>query len=146
LRIEVLPTDRFVDLIDRVTEEYCRAYDHADYSYLEARETRPEFTRNTSFNWIPQGSDTRTSLVSGTEELLGPSPVSFTHPMLRRLERDTEPFIVLSDTADEIVGNLYYSLSLCSAESMGRFVRKFVAVLERALLNPERRVVEMILF
>src|SRR5882757_1215798 len=54
LRIRLLEGDSFLDLMDRATEEYCRAFEHADFSWMESQEPRPEFTRNGCFNWLPR--------------------------------------------------------------------------------------------
>jgi hypothetical protein len=54
LRIDMSPETTFSDLVRQVTQEYCTAYEHADFSYLEAQIPRREFTRNGFFNLVPQ--------------------------------------------------------------------------------------------
>ena len=102
LRMALLEDDSFVDLMNRATEEYCKACEHADFSCIEAQVPRPEFTRNTVFNWVPQGYRVDLSALEGSDDAITCSPVSFTHPMLKKLELDYEPTILLYDRDDEI--------------------------------------------
>src|SRR5262249_11738798 len=53
LRVNLLENDDFLSLLERVTTEFCAAYEHQDFSYLAAQNTPPGWTRNTVFNWMP---------------------------------------------------------------------------------------------
>jgi hypothetical protein len=143
LRMELLEHDTFLDLVARTTAEYCAAYEHADYSYLESRQPKPGFTCNTCFNWVPEepafGGANR--LAEGLEL----SPVPFEHPMLKGLERDSEPFVLLQDTAQDIVGNIYFSRERLSPETMERFGRNLTVFLKALSRHPTTRVKDVVL-
>jgi hypothetical protein len=51
MHVEVPSGLKYMQLIDRVTEEVCNAHASADHSLLEARLPRPDFARSTGFNW-----------------------------------------------------------------------------------------------
>jgi len=139
LRMQLLANDSFNDLLDKSIEEYCNAHEHADYSYLEAQWPRPEFTRNTAFNWVPQGprgeplSDVRPGSITH-------SSLQFDQPFLMRLEKDVEPCLVLFDEGKEIRGGIYYPHHKFSAGSMNRFARSYLSSLEALLADPSSRV------
>jgi len=140
LRIQCLERDTFVDLLKRIIDEYCKAYEHADYSYMEAQVPRPEFTRNTCFNWVPQGSKVDLSDLDGSEDAIACYPLPFAHPMLRNLERDTEPVILLYDTDGDTVGGIHFPLNRLSKETMERFGRNFLVFIGALLRQPEGRI------
>lgn len=145
LRIALREDDSFVDLMNRVTEEYCKAYEHADFCYMAAQVPRPGFTRNTVFNWIPQGSKVDFSDLDGSEDAFICSPIPFAHPMLKKLELDHEPGILLYDTDEEVVGYVYFPLNRFSTDTMERFACAFLKFIEALLRRPESRVKDIIL-
>ena len=99
LRIELAEDSTFLDLLSRVTEEYCRACEHTDCSYLMTCVPQPGIARNTLFNWVPHGSFlTDSSSANAPEEPIRCSPIRFAHPLLRNLLADAEPSIQLADT------------------------------------------------
>jgi hypothetical protein len=146
LRIQTEEGDRFTDLMRRVTEEYCNASAHADLSYIVSDAPRPEFTLNSSFNWLPQrsvpigvGSDAR------AERTLTCSPVRFAHPMLRDLESDREPSFLFIEEDDEIVVEIYFPQSLFSIDGMERLGRNLAVFIDDLLRHPEGRVRDVML-
>jgi hypothetical protein len=145
LRVQVGPQDSFLDLLQRVTEEYCDAYEHADLSYLEAQLPRPEYSRNTVFNWVPRLTKTGPSVLDGTEHVLTYSPLVFDLPFLKVLERDGEPLVVIYETEEGAVGGMYYPCDRISAESMERFVRNYLMFIRTLLRQPQRPIGELLL-
>jgi amino acid adenylation domain-containing protein len=141
VNIELRPSDTFSDLLKRTTESYCDAYEHADFSYLEAQLPRPEFTRNTVFNWIPQLAQSASS-----GEALSPltySQMHFELPFLKLLERDGEPLLVLYDTTEGATGGMYYARNQFSAQTMERFIRNFLMLVEVSTREPLRPLREI---
>lgn len=145
LRLQCLETDNFVDLLNRVTDEYCRAYEHADSSYLVAKTSRPEFARNTAFNWVPQGSRLDLSGLDESQDAIQCSPFPFAHPMLRTLERDNEPVVLFYDTEEEIVGGVQFPLNRFSTQLMERFSHDFLSFITALLRTPEARMKDIVL-
>jgi hypothetical protein len=145
LRIALREDDRFVDLKDRVTQEYCEAYTHADHYFLEAQVPRPDFTLNTAFNWLPHQSTIDDSDLERSEEAITCSPVPFVHPMLKCFERDSEPVIVLVDTGDEIVGDVSFPLNRFRFKTMETFGHNFLVFLNALLNEPEQHVKDILL-
>lgn len=141
LRLELREDDNFVDLVNRATGEYCKAYEHADFCYMTAQVPRPEFTRNTTFNWLPQGSfQADFSELSGSEDALTCTPIRFAHPMVRDLEVDGEPCVLFLDADDGIVGDIYFPRDRFSVRTMERFARNFSMFVRVLLSRPEERV------
>src|SRR5882724_9422575 len=103
--------DSFSDLLKRVTEEYCKASEHADFSYMSAQIPQPAVTRNCLFNWIPQVPAIDLSDRAGSENAVTCSAIRFTHPMIKTLELDMEPSVVLFEMDEEIVGDVQFPLS-----------------------------------
>lgn len=142
LRVSHQESDRFIDLLGRITEEYCQAYEHADRSYFASRLPRPEFTRNTSFNWLPQGSlEADLSELEGSADALSCAPVRFSYPTPRDIDR--EPFILMSDTGDEVLADIYFPLDSFSMTSMRTFGRNFLGILEVLVTRPDSRVADV---
>jgi hypothetical protein len=132
--------DRLIDVLRRVIESYCRAYEHMDDNYIAAQDPEPEFTRNSAFNWVSQGPMSDASSLSDPGTGLRMSSIPFVHPMLKRIDLDYEPSLLLYDTAEEIVGGLSYPTSRFSAASMERVVIAYIEVLRRLLEQPELRI------
>lgn len=142
LRVTLLEGDRLTDLVTRVTGEYCDAYDHCDFAYMESRVPRPEFVRNTAFNWLPQRV-TDHSITRLEDTALTFSPVPFEHPLLRQLDRDCEPVVLLFDTEDEVICDVQYPANRFSREAMQRFGQDFIGMLGHAVRHQEERLTEL---
>lgn len=138
LRMELLESDSFATLLQRIVEEYCRAYDHLDHSYLEAQVPRPEVTRNTVFNWIPRASTLSLPELEGTEHALDCSLVQFPNPILKTLDRDNEPCVVFYDGGEQVNGAVYFPANRYAPDMMERFVASFLLFVRGLLRQPER--------
>lgn len=144
LRVHTAPTDSLVDLLKKVTEEYCRASERSDFSYVEAQQPAPEFTRNGRFNWVPHGLLTDPAL---SDDLPGIScrPFPFTNPVLQRFEIDSEPTVLLYEHANEIVGGVHYSLKHFSKATMARFASGFMCLVRALLQEPHKPIRDIVL-
>jgi hypothetical protein len=140
LRISPADDERFTDLLHRVTREYCHAYEQGDFSYIESQTARPEFTANSGFNWVPHGSGAFQMNGGDADQAFTAVPIPFTHPVLRNLERDAEPVVLLFDTDEEIVGGVHFPLKRFSADLMERFGRNFTFFVETLLTRPDERM------
>jgi hypothetical protein len=127
----------FVDLAQQVISEYGIAFNNSDCSYLKSLVTRPDFTHNTHFNWVPQGAGADFSCLEKSEYALKTSPIHFSHPMLKTLDIDAEPNIMLMDTPEGITGRLAFPLNRCSPVSMRRFVESFYKFIAVLLTQPD---------
>jgi Condensation domain/TubC N-terminal docking domain len=135
VQVEYTKGDTFVDLLNKATEAYCLAHEHADFGLMEAQGHQLEIARNTSFNWL-RGS--RLNL-SGPEESdfgMKTSPIAFQHPMLRGLKRDIEPSVLFYEFDDEIVVDIYYPASRFSALTMRKFAENFLLLISTLLVQP----------
>lgn len=139
-RIALRDEDSFADLKNRVTAEYCQAYEHNDFYYLASQTPQPEFMRNTFFNWVPAGPAADSADMRGTQGAVTRSTVAVGHVMLRRLELDQEPGILLYDTDDEVVGGVSFPLNRFSRDTMERFASNFLLFLETVTRQGARRV------
>ena len=142
LRINLGAGYSFVEMLSRVMEEYCTAYEHSDYCYMAAQARERGFTRNTGFNWIPQvtnGIDASTAV----DGMLACSPVPFAHPMEKDLRFDHEPVILLYDRGSEIAGDFHFPLSRISTRTMERFGSNLLRFITRLLRDPHSAVSEI---
>jgi hypothetical protein len=140
MHVQVVESDTFIDLVSRASRQYCDAYEHADFSFLETRTPRPEFTRNAGFNWIPMSPylDPRQLTAAGGD--LTVSRIHYEHPMLKTLERDTEPFMELADGIDEVTGAIYFPLNRFLAATLDAFAAQFLVLTEVVVSQPHRRL------
>jgi len=145
LNVRLKENDDFVDLMKRVTEAYCSAYEYADGSYFAAKIPRPEFKYNTVFNWIPDAGRIDLSGLRESEGNLIYSPFHFVDPIPKRFEFDHEPIMLIYDTDDDLVGEVHFSLARLSCDTMQRFVSNFQMFINMLLANPGRRVKEVTL-
>jgi len=131
LRLQLREGDRFADLVKRCTYEYCQANEHADFSYLAAQLPRPDFMRNTVFNWIPESTPRRTGSLQY-------SPIRFVFPAPADFELDREPFALFTDLGSEIVADIYFSRNRFSEHSMRRFGCNLVQILSTIVKQPDQ--------
>ena len=136
LRLVVSRNVTLSELLLRVKEEYFRAFANCDFCYLESRVPRPEFTRGPMFNWVPRRSEVALRQLVGTEDELSVDVVEYVHPLVKTLEMDLEPSVLIFDTEEELDGNVYYPLRRFSDESMKRFAWN-LKVLVRELIDGE---------
>ncbi len=141
LRIEARMDERVVDLLDRVTDEYCRAHEHADSNYLAAQMPRPEFGRSNWFNWIPLEPRVPDSDVC--DSALRLEPLHFGNPAVRTFDWDNDPEFVLFDNDEDVVGTVYFPLSRFAIDSMERLVHNFLIYTEASTRFPEQRIKDM---
>jgi hypothetical protein len=143
IRTGLLEGDRFIDLLNHVIDQYCKAYEHTDFSYFSAQVSPPEITRSSGFNWLPQRSKFDSV---GSEDAITCSPVNFVHPMGKNLEVDGEPSIGLLETEEGgIAGEVWFPLNRFSVETMERFGRNFLVFIQALLRQPEGRVRDILL-
>jgi len=145
LRIDLSREDDFVDLLRQIMEEYYKAYERVDGSYLESRVPRPQLSRNCAFNWVPQQAGIELTNREVAQHGITCAPYSFDHPMLKTLERDNEPVMLLYDGDQEVIGGVQFPLNRFSVEMMERFVRNFSMFLQLLVRQPATRVDQVLL-
>lgn len=139
LKASLRKDDTFLDAIERVTAEYITAYQHADSGFMESREPRADFTRNSCFNWVPRDAGDLTCVPRCPDEI-SCVPVTFEHPMLRTLERDTEPVVLLFDSPEEVIGDVCFPLGRFSVPTMQEFADSLLQLLRAALTEADAPV------
>jgi hypothetical protein len=145
VRVEHRDHETLEDLIRRVTEGYCDAQERIDFSYMESLVPRPAFTRNTTFNWVPQASKFDLPAAEQSYDTIIASPVSYEHPLMMHLEWDAEPVILLFDTDEEIVGHVYFPWKRFSMETMQRFTQNLQLFIQTLLTRPSTPVQDIVL-
>lgn len=137
LRIALKDDDSFLDLLQRVTEEYCKAYDHADLSYIDAQIPQPDFTLNSGFNWVPDEARFQSTSSSRSNDTVTSVLIPDRYPVaFANLEFDCEPCILLTDLRDEVTGTVSFPLSRFSAETMTRFSRSLLKLIAALISQP----------
>jgi hypothetical protein len=139
LRMSLHENDTFLDLLKRATDEYCSAYEHADYSYLDAYRPRLEFALNATFNWIPQDRAVGMPQLTGSG-LISSEAIPFANPALRSASQDREPIVMLYDTASAIVGGVYFPRQRFEIHTMQKFANNLVSFLKTMVHAPETRL------
>jgi hypothetical protein len=140
LRVQIEPRDRFADVLERVMAEYCAAYEHFDFSYLESGAQPLEVAAGSLFNWVPRKLKSNAADRSRPRGAIEAIPVPFDYLGLRYLDLDWDPSILLYDTDEEIVGGVEFPLSRFSTASMEHFARNFLTWLRAIPRKPELRV------
>lgn len=137
LRIEIDDEDRVIDLTNKVTNEYCKAHEHIDFSYLEAQTPPLEFTRGSVFNWLSVEAEGSVLSLEPSQGAIRARRFSFENPAIRLCDWDTDPSIVLAEEGNAIVGGAYFPLNRFSFETMETFGRAFVHYLRNFAREPE---------
>jgi Condensation domain/TubC N-terminal docking domain len=146
LKLHLEPTDSLITFMGQVTEEYCRAHEHADYGYMSIQSMEPEFIRNSAFNWLPRSFGSASSGAGVLDGGVVCSPVPFVHPMAQVFEIDREPFILLSENdAGEIMGDVWFPRKRLSAETMERFAHDLRLFVEVLIGKPDTRIKDIVL-
>jgi hypothetical protein len=135
LRFELSENDTFLDLLDKVTREYCSAYEHSDASYLETRKPQPSYASNCRFNWVPCETTAGDSGLS--DSALTATAYPHTNPVLERFEVDSEPSMLLYDSDGAASGAINFPRDQFSPVDIEMFVREFETVIDRLLNAPE---------
>lgn len=135
LRFELSENDTFLDLLDKVTREYCNAYEHSDASYLETRTPQPSYARNCRFNWVPCEASADDS--ASSDSALTATVYPHTNPVLERFEVDSEPSMLLYDSDGAASGAINFPRDQFSPVDISLFVREFETVINQLLAAPE---------
>lgn len=143
LRASATRSDSLERLLGSLMREYCNAYEHADASYITAQNPRPELTRNSAFNWVPEEPTTPLSALAALGDTVSSTLISFVHPMLRTLETDSEPSLLLYDRGPEVTGSLCYPINRFSPASMQEFVTSFLSVLQTLAHQPDTQIQDL---
>lgn len=143
MRAHLGKQDTFLDFLKKMTDEYCSGYTFADFSYLESKMPRPEFTRNCCFNWINRNQDEATVSVQELDD----------EPMISRVEpgdatrmdlvRDTEPMLGMRESAAGLRAAFAYSECLTSASAMQEFAANYLMFLRTLTTRPQRCIREI---
>jgi len=129
LRVQMPASGDFLALLKQLTDEYCNAYQHHDFSYIDAQVPAAEYTRNPCFNWIAGDAAGREDDASASTGLRV-EPVRFANPRLDGYDKDAEPVLLLYEGHSEILGGVHFPRDRLSAAGMQRFVATFMEVLE----------------
>lgn len=142
LRIEMSHCDCFLDLLNRITKEYCQAYEHADSGYLQSQLPPSGLERGPAFNWHPRTS--RIDSHQGARKTaIACSGIGFRNPVVDRFSIDYEPMVIFTDLDEEIMGTLYFPLRAFSTEVMERLGRTLLGFISVMLTQPETRIADM---
>jgi hypothetical protein len=143
LRLQLDAGATFETLLERLTQEYCNAYEHADLSFIDAQLPKPEFTCNTGFNWIPYAPAVDTSPSQGSEPALTAEPIVLDNPVLKRHEQDSEPVVLLYDTETQVVGAVHFPANRYLPETMQRFARNLETFVQAMVRESGQKVDHM---
>jgi hypothetical protein len=142
LRVQSRDDDTFLDLLSRLTEEYCVAFEHADLSCLDSGIPLPPYAGNPAFNWVPHALGAHQDL-HGTDATLTFSPVPFAiscDMLADSLDWDHEPVVLLQESKSTIEGTVVFSARRVASDVMRRFQRNFLLLLRELVERPEQRI------
>lgn len=130
----------FTELLQLVTAEFCRACERPDFYYSYTLSPRPEFTRNTLFNWVPSGKRAMAANSLAANDSIVRSPVDHDDSAaLAELNLDAEPAIAFHDSGGEINGILAFAQGRFTPSAMTRFTIAFKGLLEAVSASPRWR-------
>jgi len=139
LRIEMRESDTLLDLLERVTQEYCAACEHADASFIDSQVPRPGYTRNSGFNWVPCPPPVLPGAANAQEPLRW-RPWAFERPRLEGYEWEDEPSIILFEQPDGIEGTLFFAPKRVSFAAMEKFRDELLSMIDLMLTDSERKI------
>jgi hypothetical protein len=145
LKVRLLDSDTFLDLLRQVTREYCESYEHTDLSYLDTQVPPAEFTRNPGFNFVARGVNVGFASPHPHAAAVTWQPRAFSYPSFEGTATDYEPMILLYDYGTEIAGNLFFPPTRFSAETARRFAGCLVDFVRELVEAPRQRVVSIAL-
>jgi hypothetical protein len=139
LLVSAVEEDDFRSLMHRIKHEYCQAYERPDSSCIDTQVMRTELTRSPVFNWIP-ASSTVSHEVCGSEGELTLSPIVFAHPMLRTLELDSEPVVMICDKGAKMIGEVSFPLRRFQVCTMERFAGNLMTFVQLLVEDAPTRI------
>ena len=145
LRVDAPPGARLSDLTQQVTGEYTRALEHANFSHLALNQPPPGFVRNAIFNWVPREHIADIPVPENRSQPLVCEPIPLGTPGLENLEWDHEPGIQMWEYDTDIVGHLFFPRSRFGAQTMQRFGRDLLRLIDMMLETPKQVVAEIAL-
>lgn len=137
LHVSVGSDATFLDVLDAVTSEYCQACERPDFQYWYGLSPRPDFTRNTCFNWLPKGKAIAHADCPGLDNASSRSQVLFDHPLLDDLNEDAEPSVAFQDTGTEVFGLLVFPQSRFAVPTMKQFSSALRLIIDNIIARPE---------
>ena len=142
LRVGIAPHQRFSDLLASLTQEYCKATEHADYSYIAAQVPEPAFARNPRFNWVPQAGPMSIPNSSGSQ-LLRCASVPIDPPLRHVAQWDAEPSLLLYDQAETVSGAIFFPLERLTMGTMQLFQRNLMTFIRELARDPNQRIADI---
>jgi hypothetical protein len=145
LHIERQAGASLVEFLRHVVEQYCEAYEHADFNYLEAELRRPEVFRNPTFNWTSERPNIALRVSDGPEGELTCSTLDpeTSSSLVKYFSRDNEPMAFAHETDAEVVFHLFFPLSRFATEAMNRFGASVLTFVMALLERPQALVEEI---
>jgi len=141
LRITSHESDRFIDLLHRITDEYTLAIRHADSGRVAAQVPLPEFGWNPSFNWLPQALGTAVSEpVCGLAVERFESEFTFPDEVV---DWDMEPRLSMAQTPQGVTGTIQYRADRCLPATIQKFRRNVLFFAAELTKNPVARLYTM---
>lgn len=134
----------FMELLHAVTAGYCQACEDPDFYYSYTLSPRPEFTRNTCFNWRPWKKGLGDQCTKGVNDSISKSSVPFDDPALDGIDMDVEPGIGFQDMGRDIAGFVVYPKSQFARAGIERFATAFRLLLHTVLACPAVRLRELV--
>lgn len=138
LPIRISERDSFADLLEQVTDKYCEAHEHADFSFMEVQVPMPQFVRNTVFNWM--GRDWGLDLADSGPDGIQVSRIPFEVKMTEVLDLDMEPLVSVIETDGPIEGSVAFPLCRFSANLMESFARSIPVFVKALVRQPSQRL------
>jgi hypothetical protein len=144
LRMMVGKDDTFRDLLNRVTEEYCNAYFHADFSWIDIQVPPPDFTRSSGFSWIPYESGGEQTTTAGSNNAFTASLIEFRNPLQKEVaDSDGEISVEFCSGRDWLAGKVYFLAADFTADAMGQFGRSLIKMIQLLVRDDRKRLADI---
>ncbi|HET9448228.1 MAG TPA: condensation domain-containing protein, partial [Steroidobacteraceae bacterium] len=137
--------DNFIDLLSRLTEQYCRAHAHVDFFHMQMREPGAAPARSCIFNWVAREPRVDAAMLAGSRHALVCSEIPFANPLYDTFDMDSQPMVLLYDRESRIDGEVMFARGRFPAATMERFAHNFLRLVTVLLDAPKQLVSDIVL-
>jgi hypothetical protein len=104
---------------------------------------RPELSRATTFNWIPQQQVPDPHGADSEADSITLEPMPFVNPVLEDFGVDADPSVAFVEGDAGITGGLHFPLNRFATSTIERLGRNYPLVLKTLIRRPDTRVKDL---
>jgi hypothetical protein len=137
LNVKLYDQDVFADLVKRMVDAYCLAYEHRDFAMLKAYTPQPGLVRSPLFNCMVHSHGTDKFAIETSDGQLIATPIRLERNEWEGEEMEEEPGLYMLEFSDRIHGVVSFPLHRFSFQRMQVFARELVHFIYELLDRPQ---------